>query len=39
MIEAVPQDRAQPPTEFLVDAYETAIKLREKLVSLPNCRE
>ena len=39
MIEAVPQDRAQPPTEFLADAYETAIKLREKLVSLPNCRE
>lgn len=39
MIEAVPQDRALPPTEFLADAYETAIKLREKLVSLPNCRE
>ena len=31
MIEAVPQDRAQPPTEFLADAYNAAIKLREKL--------
>ena len=31
MIEAVPQDRAQPPTEFLADAYQTAVKLREKL--------
>ncbi len=32
MIEAVPRDRAQPPTEFLADAYQTAVKLREKLV-------
>ena len=32
MIEAVPQDFAQPPTEFLADAYQTAVKLREKLV-------
>ena len=32
MIEAVPQDRAQPLTEFLADAYQTAVKLREKLV-------
>ena len=32
MIEAVPQDRAQPLTEFLGDAYQTAVKLREKLV-------
>ena len=33
MIEAVPQDRAQPPMEFLAEAYETAIKLREKRVA------
>ena len=33
MIEAVPQHSTQPPTEFLADAYETAIKLREKLVA------
>ncbi len=32
MIEAVPRDRTQPPTEFLADAYQTAVKLREKLV-------
>ncbi len=31
MIEAVPQDPSQPPTEFLTDAYQTAVKLREKL--------
>ena len=35
MIEAVPKDGAQLPNEFLEDAYETAITLREKLVSLP----
>ncbi len=31
MIEAVPQDPSQPPTEFLADAYQTAVKLRVKL--------
>lgn len=33
MIEAVPQDPAQPPAEFLEDAYRTAVRLRERLLA------
>lgn len=36
MIEAVPQDSDQAPTEFLADAYQSAIELREKLVGPEN---
>ena len=32
IIEAVPQNNAQAPSEFLADAYQTAVELREKLV-------
>lgn len=33
MIEAVPQNPAQPPAEFLDDAYRTAVRLRERLLA------
>ena len=32
MIEAVPQDPSQPPADFLAEAYQSAVKLRDKLV-------
>ena len=36
MIESVPQDFAQAPSDFLADAYRAAIELREKLVGPEN---